>query len=75
MTTRGATEADFAKIAEFIHRTIQFTKKSVDSNGFKTLKDFTSFLDREASNPELTKLRLEIESFASRLDTVGNKPV
>ena len=75
MTTRGATETDFTKIAEFIHRAIQFTKKSVDSNGFKTLKDFTTFLERESSNAELTKLRLEIESFASRFDTVGNKPV
>lgn len=75
MTSRGATEQDFAKIAQFILRAIQFTKKTVDANRFKNLTDFAAALKEEPSRTELNKLRIEIEAFASNFECVGSKPV
>ena len=76
MTSRGAVEQDFAKIAEYIVKAIQFTKKTVDANRFKSLTDFTTFIkDDGTARTELSKLKLEIESFASKFETVGSKPV
>jgi glycine hydroxymethyltransferase len=75
MTSRGASENDFEKIAEFIHKAIEFTKRIVDSNRFKNLAEFTSFIQQGSARTELAKLQQEIETFASRLETVGNKPV
>jgi glycine hydroxymethyltransferase len=75
MTSRGASENDFEKIAEFIHKAIEFTKRIVDSNRFKNLAEFTSFIQQGSARTELAKLQQEIETFASRLETVGSKPV
>ena len=76
MTSRGAVEQDFSKIAEYIARAILFTKRTVDANRFKNLNDFTSFLKQDGSaRTELAKMKFEIESFASKFESVGSKPL
>ena len=75
MTSRGAIEQDFEKIAEFIHRAVSITKRTVDANRFKNLSEFTASLKEGSVSTEISKLKQEVEAFASKFQTVGSKPV
>jgi glycine hydroxymethyltransferase len=72
MTSRGAIENDFKQVAEFIARAVGITKSIVDSGVFTNLTDFSKALP---GNIEIQKLRIEVESFATKFDHIGSKPL
>merc|ERR1712178_36678 len=59
MTTRGCTEAHFAKIAEFLDRVVQIALKVQTEKG-KKLKDFEDGLK---DNADVVALRTEVEAW------------
>lgn len=69
LTTRGFTESDFVKVAEFLDRAVSITKDIKAEVGPK-LKDF-----REAVNtrefPALVQLRDDVENFAKGFPTIA----
>jgi len=60
MTTRGCTEADFAKIADFLDRAVKIALKVQAEKG-KKLKDFELGL---TDCKEVEMLRNDVETFA-----------
>jgi len=60
MTTRGCTEADFKKIAEFLDRCCSIAVEIQSQKG-KKLKDFESGLE---SNEQVQTLKKEVEAWA-----------
>jgi len=60
MTTRGAKEVDFEKIAGFLDRCCQIALK-VQSQAGKKLKDFEAALP---GNPDIAELKKEVEAWA-----------
>ncbi|KAJ3151022.1 hypothetical protein HDU89_002233 [Geranomyces variabilis] len=73
MTSRGLKEADFAQIAEFLHRGVELTRKVAANvpGGGKKLKDFKDHLAEGESVPELKELKKEVADFARQFPTVG----
>jgi len=67
MTSRGLAEADFEKIAEFLHRALQICV-NVQSEKGKMLKDFVVGLEE---NPEILALCAEVETFATSFKMPG----
>merc|ERR1740138_976708 len=61
MTTRGCSNADFKKIAEFLDRVVQISLQVQKEHG-KKLKDFEEGLK---SNKEIVALRKEVQAFAT----------
>ena len=72
MTSRGAGEADFEQIGYFIATAVDVTKSIVDSNQFKTLAEFTAFAKNHV---QVAKLKVAVEAFATKFETVGSPPV
>ena len=72
MTSRGATEEDFIQIGKFIVQAIDITAELVRSN--HQLKNISDFINVAKSNPQVTKLRSQVESFSSKFPTIGSKP-
>ena len=65
MTTRGATEADFDKIAGFLHQAICY---AVKANTFKKVSEYNEFITKMAKeDSELLRLKAEVEEFAGKL--------
>jgi len=60
MTSRGLKEADFTKVAEFLHRGMQIAIAIQKDTG-KLLKNFLPAAEKSA---ELLKLREDVEAFA-----------
>merc|ERR1711976_1006192 len=60
MTTRGCTEADFEKVAEFLDRVVKISLKIQEEKG-KKLKDFELGVQ---GNKEIETLRKDVETFA-----------
>jgi len=60
MTSRGLKEAEFTKVAEFLHRGMQIALAIQKETG-KLLKNF---LPAAENNAELKKLKEEVEAFA-----------
>ncbi|GLJ29523.1 hypothetical protein SUGI_0581920 [Cryptomeria japonica] len=67
MTSRGLKEADFEKIAEFLHQAINITL-SVQKEHGKLLKDFNKGL---ANNKDMENLKVEVEKFSASFDMPG----
>jgi len=67
LTTRGFTEGDFAKVAEFLHRGVQIGLGIQEKSGRK-LVDFVPALE---GNGELEELRKDVEAFASKFNMPG----
>jgi len=61
MTTRGCTQDHFAKIAEFLDRTVQIALK-IQSDKGKKLKDFELGIK---DNKDIENLRKDVEAFAT----------
>ena len=63
LTSRGLTEADFVKVAEFFHEAVQITEKVKEATG-KKLKDFKAALQPGAAPvagiDDIAKLRAEV---------------
>jgi glycine hydroxymethyltransferase len=67
MTTRGCTETDFEKVAEFLDRVVKIALKIQEEKG-KKLKDFELGVQ---GNKEIEALRKDVESFASAFGYPG----
>eukprot|EP00179_Madagascaria_erythrocladioides_P007223 CAMPEP_0198314204 /NCGR_PEP_ID=MMETSP1450-20131203/4936_1 /TAXON_ID=753684 ORGANISM="Madagascaria erythrocladiodes, Strain CCMP3234" /NCGR_SAMPLE_ID=MMETSP1450 /ASSEMBLY_ACC=CAM_ASM_001115 /LENGTH=499 /DNA_ID=CAMNT_0044017245 /DNA_START=32 /DNA_END=1531 /DNA_ORIENTATION=- len=68
MTTRGLTETDFDSVAEFLDRGIKIAKKLKQESGPK-MADFRAALDQP--QPEIEKLKTDVEAFAAGFEPVG----
>ena len=68
LTSRGFTEGDFEKVAEFVDRAVQIAQKITAEAGPKR-KDFMDKLD--AGVPEIDQLKAEVEEFAAGFPTIG----
>jgi len=69
MTSRGLVEEDFVKVGQFISKAIKVTQDIQVTSG-KKIVDFKRVMKE---NPPGTMLELknEVETFASRFDTIG----
>ncbi|XP_024526846.1 serine hydroxymethyltransferase 1, mitochondrial isoform X2 [Selaginella moellendorffii] len=71
LTSRGFTEVDFEKVAEFFDRAVGIAVKIKEASGAK-LKDFKAAVD---TNPEfqghIKALREEVEDYAKDFPTIG----
>jgi glycine hydroxymethyltransferase len=72
MTSRGATEADFKQIGQFIVQAVEITKRMVDTGYFKNLAEFTSAIPADS---QAAKLKIQVENFASKFETIGSRPL
>ena len=78
ITTRGATEEDMERVAEFFHRAVTITKDLVGKMGdkkklaeFKEVLAVKSDQDLRQRFPEIAALRKDVEAFSSALPTIG----
>ncbi|GBG85628.1 hypothetical protein CBR_g40356 [Chara braunii] len=62
LTSRGFTEVDFEKVAEFFAKSVQITIKVEEQTGAK-LKDF--------GHAVIAKLRHEVKEYAKQFPTIG----
>merc|ERR1719210_1357979 len=69
MTSRGLVEKDFERVGNFIAEAVDVAAEVQKQSGPK-LVDFKRLL-KESPPAELLSLKAEIESFASRFETVG----
>ncbi|CAN8074030.1 unnamed protein product [Agarophyton chilense] len=67
LTSRGFTEDDFRKVADFLHRGVQIGLNIQEKTG-KKLVDYKPALE---ARPELESLRKDVEAFASSFDIPG----
>lgn len=68
MTTRGLSESDFVKIADFLDRCSQIAVKIQETHG-KKIVDFRKGL---VGNPDIEKLRQEIHDFCGKFPIPGS---
>eukprot|EP00871_Galdieria_phlegrea_P001576 jgi/Galph1/2419/GphlegSOOS_G1100.1 len=68
MTSRGLTEKDFDKVAEFVDRGVQLAAEIKKNSGPK-LKDFKESIDKY--NSTINELKQQVEQFSSSFETVG----
>jgi len=73
LTTRGFKEADFVKVGDFLHRTVEITRDIKAKLGADAkLKDLMAYLDKEGrAREDLTMLNKEVEAFASSFPMPG----
>lgn len=62
------TEAEHAKVAEFLHRVVQLSLKLQKEAGSKLLKDFLRVAE---SSDEVKALRKEVRAFARQWPVPG----
>lgn len=67
MTTRGFAEQDFAQVAKFIDQGVKIAKRL--KGMYKTQKEFKASVT--ADEPEIAKLRSDVEAFAKSFPTTG----
>lgn len=72
MTSRGLKEANFAVIANFIHKAIKIYRKYESGIG-KTTKEFKAFIENHVEfNEDIAILGHEVEAFVEQFDIPGN---
>ena len=71
MTTRGATEKDFEQVADYIVKAIEITCDLVKKNKVKNISEFIQIIKSDSAT---AKLKIQVENFASKFETVGSKP-
>merc|ERR1712173_242532 len=65
LTSRGFGEADFDKVADFLHRTCQLALEIQNSiPDLKKLKDFREAMANETWEPKIAALKSEVVAFA-----------
>lgn len=69
MTTRGANEADFDEIAEFLHRGASLTADIQAQIGSKAASKFNAAL--KEGNSDVDALKADVREFARQFNTVG----
>eukprot|EP00897_Mesotaenium_endlicherianum_P000796 jgi/Mesen1/10717/ME000090S10173 len=71
LTTRGFTEEDFEKVAEFFDHAVKITVDAKAASGPK-LKDFRSTVESDSKFVEAIKgLKQKVEDFAKQFPTIG----
>jgi glycine hydroxymethyltransferase len=72
LTSRGFTEEDFVKVAEFFDRAVNITTEVKKTTGPK-VKDFKDALanGKHENYPEIVKLQKEVVDFARKFPTIG----
>ena len=70
MTTRGLVEADFEKVAEFVHRGVEIALKVQSLAGSAKLADFRDVLSKQTI-PEIENLKNDVTSFCRKFPTIG----
>jgi glycine hydroxymethyltransferase len=71
LTTRGFTEEDFEKVAEFFDRAVSIAEEVKRDTGGK-VKDFKLALEKGAESfPKLVQFREEVVTFARTFPTIG----
>ncbi|PVU85276.1 hypothetical protein BB560_007084 [Smittium megazygosporum] len=68
LTSRGMTEDDFVKIADFLHQVVSLSVQIQAESGSRLLKDFAA---AAASNPKVAELKLQVENFATSFPMPG----
>jgi len=72
LTTRGFTESDFTKVAEFIDRGVKLTIDIKGKVTGKKVKDFRDYVETNwEQNADLKQLRADVEKFAHDFPVVG----
>ncbi|KAI8983686.1 serine hydroxymethyltransferase [Pilobolus umbonatus] len=71
LTSRSFKEADFVKVAEFLHRIVQIALKVQEKSGSKLMKDFVAALE---GNQEIAQLKKEVIEFARSFPMPGFDP-
>lgn len=67
MTSRGLKEAEFVKIADFLHKAVELALEVQTSHG-KMLKDWKMGLE---GNPKVDALKAEVEAWAESFEMPG----
>jgi glycine hydroxymethyltransferase len=67
LTSRSFLEADFVRVAEFLHRAVQLAL-AVQAKTGKPLKDFVVALE---NHPDIAALRHDVEAFAATFPMPG----
>ncbi len=67
LTTRGLTENDFRKVADFLHEAVQIALKLQESGG-KTLKEFEAAVKNSA---DVKDLRIRVQKFITQFPMPG----
>jgi glycine hydroxymethyltransferase len=74
MTSRGFKEAEFVRVADFIHRVAQLYQKYAAAGMGKTQAEFKQFLaTNEPFRAEIQQLGNEVAAFAEQFDLPGNE--
>uniref|UniRef100_A0A7S1DCC8 Serine hydroxymethyltransferase n=1 Tax=Cyclophora tenuis TaxID=216820 RepID=A0A7S1DCC8_CYCTE len=72
LTSRGLTEDDFAKVAEFFDRAVSIAVDLKNTEEGKKLKSFKAMCAVGPSvSPALVELRADVSAFASSFPTIG----
>jgi len=72
LTSRGMTESDFIKVAEFIHRALQLTLQIQASVGLTaTMKEFKEYLAHGPHQQQVAELREEVVAFSGSFPMPG----
>ncbi|ORZ37441.1 pyridoxal phosphate-dependent transferase [Catenaria anguillulae PL171] len=67
-------EADFVKVADFLHRAVQVSLKIQDAAGSKMIKEFNAAVERGEAAEEIKQLKAEVEAFARSFPMPGFDP-
>lgn len=68
LTSRGLGEAEFVKVAQFLHQAVQLGLEIQAASGGKLLKDFVKATE---GNEKIAALREEVQAFASAFPMPG----
>lgn len=73
LTTRGLGEAEFVKVANFIHEGIQITVKAKETCPGTKIKDFLEYVESESCEQRgaILDLRKRVEAFATQYPIPG----
>eukprot|EP00249_Psilotum_nudum_P006743 c20019_g1_i1 orf=414-1976(-) len=72
LTSRGFTEEDFEKVAEYFHQAVQIAVKIKAATKGTKLKDFRDTIETNTDfHSEIKSLRHEVEEFAKQFPTIG----
>lgn len=73
LTTRGLREAEFVKVADFIHEGIQIAIKAKETCPGTKIKDFLEYVESESCQQHgaIVDLRKRVEAFATQFPIPG----
>lgn len=75
LTSRSFKEKDFAKVAEFLHRSVQIALKAQEAAGSKMIKDFIQVLNgNEEIKAQVAGLKKDVVEFAKSFPMPGFDP-